>query len=539
MKRNLNEQLDRINLLSDDKNHINEVKSNQSSIIGIIDQLKNFGETGFRITKGFNNTVKKIQQLLVFLGYKLPRYGVDGYYGPETIKALKNFSSSNSLNESFILTEQDNNIFTKTLKLIDGLKLFRNKGIHVSSSYNPIVKIIQTILIYLGYKLPKFGVDGHFGKETTNALKSVIGNDEQLQESSSDLRATLSDLGYDEKGSEISSGGEVDTELTKVAEQILRYYKRVRPKVNVTVTGGNDKYHQRLSYNSSHKYGLALDFTLNPFTSDNLKTFLAVVSLHKKNNSRLSYRDEYNNPSSASTGGHIHIQLNKQVSTKLKTDKLRTFFISPLIVDKLLTKLEIRNNLIIPPNTINGMIEKAKEKLNTSKNKPQNDNGFITELDLNNNDDFQRYVDISNEFIKRRRHNPLDITGEMIASGAKSALDMYGNYIPPELSLAQLALEGGVGNNNPKAKPIRTRNPFNVGNNDSGKTKSFRSIQEAINRYFHLVARKFMGDDKSASDLFKDYTSSQGQVYATSKNYESLLRSIGKGINKISRQIYT
>lgn len=40
----------------------------------------------------YSKIVENIQIALVFLGYKLPQYGIDGYFGPETAKAIKDFN---------------------------------------------------------------------------------------------------------------------------------------------------------------------------------------------------------------------------------------------------------------------------------------------------------------------------------------------------------------------------------------------------------------------------------------------------------------
>jgi len=38
---------------------------------------------------------------------------------------------------------------------------------------NNLVKLIQERLITLGYKLPKYGVDGDFGKRNFNCSKAI------------------------------------------------------------------------------------------------------------------------------------------------------------------------------------------------------------------------------------------------------------------------------------------------------------------------------------------------------------------------------
>jgi hypothetical protein len=40
----------------------------------------------------YSKMVENIQAALTFLGYSLPKWGVDGYFGPETARAIKKFN---------------------------------------------------------------------------------------------------------------------------------------------------------------------------------------------------------------------------------------------------------------------------------------------------------------------------------------------------------------------------------------------------------------------------------------------------------------
>lgn len=42
----------------------------------------------------YSKLVENIQAALVFLGYPLTKYGVDGYFGPETAAAIKKFNEA-------------------------------------------------------------------------------------------------------------------------------------------------------------------------------------------------------------------------------------------------------------------------------------------------------------------------------------------------------------------------------------------------------------------------------------------------------------
>jgi peptidoglycan hydrolase-like protein with peptidoglycan-binding domain len=175
-------------------------------------------------------------------------------------------------------------------------------------TYQKDVETMQMALQLLGYELPKYGVDGRFGPETARAVELFKKENNALNESATNLRSDIKSLGYKEKAGQLDSGGNISDDISGIVGEILKDFKTTNPNVGVTLTSGNDKFHKGLSYNSQHKYGNAVDLTLQPANRETKNAFENILNLYKTKDSKFKYINEYDHPTKAATGGHFHLQ---------------------------------------------------------------------------------------------------------------------------------------------------------------------------------------------------------------------------------------
>jgi len=139
-----------------------------------------------------------------------------------------------------------------------------------------------------------------------------------LEVSSSEFRTKLKTLGHTEKGSELTSGGELNPKFLDILTPFLDEWTKMGGNTcKLEFTGGNDKFHQ--DRDSKHKVGDAVDVTLP--TSCHAK-FTELLNSYVKKYPGFTYIDEYKKLSKGATGKHFHISIggaNTQTTTSGST----------------------------------------------------------------------------------------------------------------------------------------------------------------------------------------------------------------------------
>ncbi len=163
---------------------------------------------------------------------------------------------------------------------------------------------------------------------------------------------------------------------------------------------------------------------------------------------------------------------------------------------------------------------------------PDSESAF-TYPDPSTQEGYDTYRAICDEYIATRKPNLLGITGDMLAEGARKAHAETGIIHPPELALAQLVWEGGIGNPDPESRTNRTNNPFNLGNDDEGNDRYFRTPKEGVDLYFKVMAKDYLRV-RTPEELMQrgGFLNFEGLRYASATNYEKELKATARSIKR-------
>jgi peptidoglycan hydrolase-like protein with peptidoglycan-binding domain len=406
--------------------------------------------------------------------------------------------------------------FFTDLKSIDEVVSQQKLG---SMQYQKNVELIQIGLVLLGYELPRHGVDGLFGPETADAVRKykndnniisegvIPGIDEMVWNKMPwgiDAGNKHNGLKWSGHNTHIHFGFTNVDVAVKVIEKALSlglhagenpYTSKVNP-VHVDDSFHYNTFSQTVN---GKKVGGGLDVSGNP-----------------------SKMEELFNWVSTEIGGGDSVTMDSELDTDTEKSTIET--VTPEMVESMVSKLEIKG---VTKEELGKLIDKVTT----------GGSDVFTDIDLTTEEGYKMYAEICDIFIRSRKPNLLNITGDMLASSAKRTFEKRNKYIPPELALGQLAAEGGIGNSDASTPPIKTKNPFNVGNTDKGGRINHSSVQSGIDAYYELIAKDYIGKGRTAQDLINNFVNHENLRYAGAPAYEKVVGSIARDVNKIAKRL--
>jgi len=428
-----------------------------------------------------------------------------------------------------LVTSDVNDFFLSLQKASQSGLSQQQKG---GMTFQKDVESMQIGLMLLGYELPRHGVDGLFGPETAAAVTKFtnekVGNVKPVNESVSLVSQGGGIIGKPGQGThnanDWASGnawdvtGPVGSQVFSITNGVVEKVKKgggdvVRSGVKVIF---GDQVKIKSNDGKPDVFYTHIDSSLN--AGDSVKEGDVIGKIIQMDG----------------IPSHVHVGLSSGNLSDLASGLSNAG--GGISSATTITKAT--------PEMLNKLVELLKERgVKSEELKKYIDaavttggGASFTDLDLNTDEGYRKYSEISQKFIDSRKPNLLNITGDMMARGAKGAFVNYRKYVPPELALAQLAAEGGIGNGDPNSRPIRTKNPFNVGNTDNGSNVQQNDVQSGINTYYNLIAKNYLTGGKTANDLVQNFVNKSGNRYATA-DYEPVINKIAGEVNRIASTV--
>lgn len=398
-------------------------------------------------------------------------------------------------------------------------------------TYQKAVESMQIGLMLLGYELPKHGVDGLFGPETAQAVQKFISeklsgeNKKEVNEAAlaSPIGTTSVSSPYGPRGGRTHYGVDLSASSGTPIKSPLDG-QVIDAAMRSDDCGGTIYVQHADGYRTRYCHCKQVNVSKGQ-------------TVKKGDVLGLSGGGSGDPGRGRSTGAHLHFEVyknNKPVNPMEHLGSEVGEFVAG----------SVGGSAKATPEMLEKLLELLKERgVKSEELKVFIDavltggSAEFTDLDLNTKEGFDAYAEICQKFISANGPNPLGITGEMMAKGAKEAFMRYQRYVPPELALSQLVLEGGIRNGKLESRPIRTKNPFNVGNTDSGANIEHGEVQSGINAYYNLVAKNYLGKGRTAKDLITNFVNKSGNRYASAPDYEKHLNTLAAQAHRIAAPV--
>ena len=399
------------------------------------------------------------------------------------------------------------------------------------------VEATQVGLVLLGYNLDRFGVDGLFGPETGAAVNKFKA-DNKIEDSTNEFNihesAIIPPVDIP-SGFKANYGQKRSYETHNSIDIAAKVGTPVKAIANGTVKIAQKNYNKLCGTTLDIVYGdgFSSRFCHLSELDVNVGDTVTQGQVVGKSGGQPGADGAGN-----STGPHLHFTLMLNGKSVNPIDYIGKNVSDPVDGDY---KHDI-TKATITPEMIVVLSGKLKEKGVTSadlnkyidpekKAEGVGDDQF-TGLDLSTTQGAEAYKKICDNYIATRNASG-PITGSMLLDGALQAWNL-GKYVPPELALAQITIEGGLSTDYTN-RPHRTKNPFDVGNTEK-KDNPRPTYQDGINLYYRTIAKSYMTDNKNAGDLIRDFKGVNGNYGPA--GYENSLVKLIKDIRNKNASVY-
>lgn len=132
---------------------------------------------------------------------------------------------------------------------------------------------------------------------------------------------------------------------------------------------------------------------------------------------------------------------------------------------------------------------------------------------------FTEYYEKASLYLSQDVFTDTPIKAEMLSLAARNAYDSTGVLLPLELALSQAQWESNMGRHGRSPE----KNPYNIGEYDTGTVLYFESTFDGIQEYYYLMCTNYLSC-KSLNELFMSFTNCSGRRYASADRYEITIK---------------
>jgi hypothetical protein len=132
---------------------------------------------------------------------------------------------------------------------------------------------------------------------------------------------------------------------------------------------------------------------------------------------------------------------------------------------------------------------------------------------------FLEYSKKADLYLNQNEFAGTPLNGDILSLAARNAYDSTGILLPLELALSQAQWESNMGRSGRSPE----RNPYNVGEYDTGTVLYFETTFDGVQAYYYLMCNNYLSCS-SLNELFINFVNCDGNRYASKPTYERSIK---------------